>query len=182
MRFVIAPFAAGSTRFARELCPYESPLPLSTAWLLLSTLLLWEPSAKDEQAMQADSVLITLIDQAEVPAQEAGRAGRGRGARRRKWWPTGELLAQVDDSAAQITKRRARPNWTSPPKKKPTTSSCATPRTRWPRPKPSCSGRPRRWKNIARASPAPRSTNCVWPSTKPRSRSSRPNTTWPWLN
>jgi RND family efflux transporter MFP subunit len=76
------------------------------AIVLLWTLSL-AASAKEDPAVKADSVLITLIDQADVAAQEPGVLA-DIAVREGQMVKAGDLLAQVDDAAAQIAKRRAK--------------------------------------------------------------------------
>ncbi len=77
-----------------------------TALLVLSALTCGA-AGDDDGAVRAESVLITLIDQAEVPAQEPGVLAEVA-VREGQIVAEGDLLAQVEDSVANITKRRAK--------------------------------------------------------------------------
>ncbi len=84
---------------------------IGTSLILLSTLALGAGAAgehpeKADKAVKADSVLISLIDQAEVAAPEPGMLAK-IAVREGQMVSVGDLLAQVDDAAAQIAKRRA---------------------------------------------------------------------------
>jgi macrolide-specific efflux system membrane fusion protein len=84
---------------------------VGTTLVLLSALGLGagakgEQPSKSDKAFKADSVLISLIDQAEVAAPEPGVLA-AIAVREGQMVSAGELLAQVDDAAAQIAKRRA---------------------------------------------------------------------------
>src|ERR1700722_15480155 len=92
---------------APRLCREFARMNATGAALLLLSTFCWGAAAKDEQAVKADSVLITLIDQAEVAAQEPGVLAEIK-VREGDMVAAGQLLAQVDDAAAQITKRRAK--------------------------------------------------------------------------
>jgi RND family efflux transporter MFP subunit len=80
--------------------------PIAAALLVMSSL---SSAARPDadSSIRADSVQITLIDHAEVSAQEAGMLAE-IAVREGQLVKAGELLAQVDDSAAQIAKRRAK--------------------------------------------------------------------------
>ena len=84
---------------------------LGTTLILLSTCGLGavgkdEHPVKADKAVKADSVLISLIDQAEVAAPEPGVLAQ-IAVREGQMVAAGDPLAQVDDAAAQIAKRRA---------------------------------------------------------------------------
>jgi macrolide-specific efflux system membrane fusion protein len=74
--------------------------------LFLILIALLAPSAFAVEPIKLDSVLLTLIEQVEVPAREAGDLAAMH-VREGQLVKEGTLLAQIDDRDAQLTARKA---------------------------------------------------------------------------
>jgi len=83
----------------------QSPLLAGGLWLL--TIAPIAAQTKLPGAVQVDSVLVTLIEQVSVPAQEKGLLAKVE-VREGDLGAEGDLLAQIDDSEARLTLDRAR--------------------------------------------------------------------------
>lgn len=79
----------------------------TAATLLAVAALTWAEPDKSTASLKIESVLVTLIEQVEVPAQEAGVLA-GLAVKEGQFVTEGMLLGQVDDSEAQIALQRAR--------------------------------------------------------------------------
>ncbi len=147
------------------------------ALILLSTWS-WGAVAPEDQPFKADSVLITLIDQAEVAAQEPGVLAQ-IAIREGQMVAAGELLAQVDDAAAQIARRRAKTERDIAAKEAGNNIKVRYAKDTLATAKAEFQRATHRSKNTARASPDRKSINSGWRSNKPLTMSSKPNTIWP---
>jgi RND family efflux transporter MFP subunit len=81
-------------------------MTLSTLFLLLATA--WPVGAVDDASrkIQVDSVLVTLIEQVDVPAQEAGVLANVA-VREGQLVTVGTMLARIEDAEAQLDMKKA---------------------------------------------------------------------------
>lgn len=79
----------------------------SAAFLLAALTLTWAGPDKSAANLKLDSVLVTLIEQVEVPAQEAGVLA-SLAVKEGQLVSENTLLGQIDDSEAQIALSKAR--------------------------------------------------------------------------
>ena len=80
---------------------------MPTAALLLMAVLAWAEPEKPSDGLKIESTLVTLIEQVEVPALEAG-ALAALAVREGQLVTEGMLLGQIDDAEAQIARAKAR--------------------------------------------------------------------------
>src|SRR5688500_2591303 len=80
---------------------------MSAAALMLIATLAWAEPEKSSEVLKIESTLVTLVEQVEVPALEAG-AMSSIAVREGQLVTEGMLLAQIDDAEAQLARTKAR--------------------------------------------------------------------------
>ena len=156
---------------------------VTRAALILLAISSWAQSSwgagKDSEPFKADSVLITLIDQAEVAAQEPGVLAE-IAVREGQMVTAGQLLAQVDDAAAKIAERRAKTELDIAAKEASNSvkvryakDTLATAKAEFQRATASI-------EKYRKSVTGSEIDQLRWRPNKLPTRSNRPSTTWPW--